>query len=168
MLPQELAGISINLRFPGQYYDKESGLFYNMFRDYNPATGRYVESDPIGIILTEHEYAYSSLSPLRYFDDLGLQRTTGRGDRAFGVNNRRKRFIDNAGEFVDLTLCDILPGSCITIKCIKWKCKTHNNPSCMIGGDENIIGEGGGPIFSSSGYNPDNDPNCRCIKRASF
>ncbi|SMC22650.1 RHS repeat-associated core domain-containing protein [Andreprevotia lacus DSM 23236] len=38
-----------NLRFPGQYYDQESGHFYNYFQDYDPATGRYVESDPIGL-----------------------------------------------------------------------------------------------------------------------
>ena len=39
----------VNLRFPGQYYDAESGLHYNYFRDYDPQTGRYVESDPIGL-----------------------------------------------------------------------------------------------------------------------
>ncbi|HEJ4563731.1 TPA: RHS repeat protein, partial [Pseudomonas aeruginosa] len=37
----------VNLRFPGQYYDAESGLHYNYFRDYDPETGRYVESDPV-------------------------------------------------------------------------------------------------------------------------
>ncbi|MDF5946520.1 RHS repeat-associated core domain-containing protein [Pseudomonas aeruginosa] len=36
------------MRFPGQFYDAESGLHYNYFRDYDPETGRYVESDPIG------------------------------------------------------------------------------------------------------------------------
>ncbi|MFY0104376.1 RHS repeat-associated core domain-containing protein, partial [Acinetobacter baumannii] len=39
---------TFNLRFPGQYYDQETGLHYNYFRDYDPSTGRYVESDPIG------------------------------------------------------------------------------------------------------------------------
>ena len=37
------------LRLPGQYADKETGLFYNSFRDYDPQTGRYVQSDPIGL-----------------------------------------------------------------------------------------------------------------------
>jgi RHS repeat-associated protein len=38
-----------NLRLPGQYYDAETGLHYNYFRDYDPGVGRYVESDPIGL-----------------------------------------------------------------------------------------------------------------------
>ena len=39
--------VSYNLRFPGQYFDAETGLFYNGRRDYDPQVGRYVESDPI-------------------------------------------------------------------------------------------------------------------------
>ena len=44
------SAVSYNLRFPWQYYDSETGLHYNYFRDYDPATGRYVESDPVGIL----------------------------------------------------------------------------------------------------------------------
>lgn len=38
-----------NLRFLGQYYDEETRLYYNYYRDYDPTVGRYIESDPIGL-----------------------------------------------------------------------------------------------------------------------
>jgi RHS repeat-associated protein len=41
------SSVTNNLRFPGQYYDSETGLHYNYFRDYKPEIGRYVEADPI-------------------------------------------------------------------------------------------------------------------------
>ena len=46
--PSGLGPFIYNPRFGGQYYDRETGLHYNYFRDYDPATGRYVQSDPIG------------------------------------------------------------------------------------------------------------------------
>ena len=64
--------ITFNLRFPGQYYDSETGLNYNYARDYDPATGRYVESDPIGLHGDISTYAYVMDSPLNSDDALGL------------------------------------------------------------------------------------------------
>jgi RHS repeat-associated protein len=61
-----------NLRFPGQYYDRETGLHYNYFRDYEPGTGRYVEADPIGIEGGLNVYGYANQSPLTFADPLGL------------------------------------------------------------------------------------------------
>jgi RHS repeat-associated protein len=60
------------LRFPGQQYDAATGLHYNYYRDYEPGTGRYVESDPIGLLGGPNTYAYVKLSPLRWTDSTGL------------------------------------------------------------------------------------------------
>jgi RHS repeat-associated protein len=61
-----------NLRFPGQYFDAETGLNYNYYRDYDPATGRYVESDPIGLAGGVNTYAYADEDPLGTADPFGL------------------------------------------------------------------------------------------------
>ncbi|WP_415148039.1 RHS repeat domain-containing protein [Piscinibacter sp.] len=44
--PQSLGAFAFNLRFPGQYADAESGMFYNHFRDHDASTGRYAQPDP--------------------------------------------------------------------------------------------------------------------------
>jgi RHS repeat-associated protein len=68
-----VSAITNNLRFPGQYYDTETGLNYNYFRDYNPAIGRYVEADPIGIQKGKnHLYGYVNANPVTGIDALGL------------------------------------------------------------------------------------------------
>ena len=61
-----------DLRFPGQRYDMASGLYYNYMRDYDPATGRYTQSDPIGLLGGINTYAYSGSMPTSAVDPLGL------------------------------------------------------------------------------------------------
>lgn len=61
-----------NLRFPGQYFDRETGLHYNFYRDYDVGTGRYSQSDPVGLAAGPNTYAYGWLNPLRNIDMFGL------------------------------------------------------------------------------------------------
>jgi RHS repeat-associated protein len=61
-----------NLRFPGQYYMAETGLNYNTERDYDPHTGEYSESDPIGLKCGLNTYAYARQNALLYDDPAGL------------------------------------------------------------------------------------------------
>jgi RHS repeat-associated protein len=61
-----------NLRFPGQLFDGQAGLHYNYFRDFDPATGRYGESDPKGLGSDIDTYTYSLNGPISFDDPTGL------------------------------------------------------------------------------------------------
>jgi RHS repeat-associated protein len=67
-----LATLAYNLRFPGQYYQAETGLNQNYFRDYDSAVGRYVESDPIGLKGGINTYGYVGGNPIGSVDSMGL------------------------------------------------------------------------------------------------
>jgi len=71
--PSGLGAFEFPLRFPGQYADRETNLHYNYFRDYDPGVGRYLESDPIGLLAGLNIYAYANGKPLSLIDPLGLE-----------------------------------------------------------------------------------------------
>jgi RHS repeat-associated protein len=79
--PSALGAFTYNLRMPGQYFDKETGNFYNYFRDYDPSLGRYIESDPIGLRGGISTYAYVDGDPLANVDEKGLM-----GNGSVGMN----------------------------------------------------------------------------------
>src|SRR6185312_13928276 len=63
--PSGLGVFPFNLRYPGQYFDAETALNYNYYRDLDPATGRYIESDPVGLGGGANTYAYVGGMPVQ-------------------------------------------------------------------------------------------------------
>ncbi|EAS1842014.1 hypothetical protein ACY76_14655, partial [Salmonella enterica] len=77
------------LRLPGQYFDDETGLHYNLFRYYAPECGRFVSQDPIGLAGGINLYSYAP-NPLSYIDPLGLcKKFAGKGSPAERARNYR-------------------------------------------------------------------------------
>uniref|UniRef100_UPI0005271EFD RHS repeat domain-containing protein n=1 Tax=Thiolinea disciformis TaxID=125614 RepID=UPI0005271EFD len=73
---QDGVALRYNQRFSGQTYDAETGLHYNFHRDYNPQTGRYVQSDPIGLEGGMNVFGYVDARPLSVVDTIGHAPTT--------------------------------------------------------------------------------------------
>jgi RHS repeat-associated protein len=71
--------VTFNIRFPGQYFDAESGLHDNRFRTYDPAVGRYLSADPLGQRARPNLYEYSLNNPQNFFDPFGLYGTNSCG-----------------------------------------------------------------------------------------
>ncbi|WP_259468419.1 RHS repeat-associated core domain-containing protein, partial [Salmonella enterica] len=72
---KETRPVQQNLRFQGQYLDRETGLHYNLYRFYDPDIGKFISGDPIGLVGGINLYQYAP-NPLSYIDPLGLTGTS--------------------------------------------------------------------------------------------
>jgi RHS repeat-associated protein len=68
-----LSTVENNLRFPGQYFDAETGLHYNFQRTYDPEAGRYTQVDPIGFAGGGNHFGYVQNNPSSLLDPFGLK-----------------------------------------------------------------------------------------------
>jgi RHS repeat-associated protein len=117
-----VATLTVNLRFPGQYADAESGLSYNYFRDYEAGTGRYVEIDPIGLGGGLSTYTYSFSAPLRWMDKNGLSSSGSGGCCAQA--RRQGDFRNPAGQGEDWGIVECCNGK-------KVAC-ANVDPNCLV------------------------------------
>ena len=98
--PAGQGAFQYGMRFPGQYYDAETGTHYKYFRDYDPGIGRYAQSDPIGLRGGTNTYQYADLAPTSRVDPFGLlTRLCSRplGPLPFQLGPLRHDFIDLDG-----------------------------------------------------------------------
>ncbi|WP_141134382.1 RHS repeat-associated core domain-containing protein [Jannaschia aquimarina] len=91
-------GAAMDLRFPGQWFQAESGLHQNWMRDYDPTTGRYIQADPLGLVDGASVYGYALESPMRWTDPTG-EFVVRSPDYPFGKNADECRYTDRT--FVD-------------------------------------------------------------------
>ncbi len=112
--------ITNNLRFPGQYYDAETGLHYNLNRDYSPPRGGYVQADPIGIQRGKnHLFVYVGNNPVNRIDPKGLSASIPNNS---GWNGNYWPGFDDQDN-----VCSAPADGLNSNPCYKQCCKTHDD-----------------------------------------
>jgi RHS repeat-associated protein len=115
--------ITNNLRFPGQYYDAETGNHYNYFRDYNPVIGSYIEIDPLIVnprltaitaLSRLRPYIYAINNPIRWKDFFGLQSTGEQCKKPDPCKEKADKFYKDCTDKMD-KLDNFLTGACVVV-----------------------------------------------------
>ena len=122
------------MRFPGQVFDGQAGLHQNGYRDYDPAIGRYAQSDPTGLKGGLDTYAYVNGRPTQYIDPVGLIPCPG------GVWNE---------DFGDASF-SLSFGGYVSKGAVSYTCQSRPDVKCR----GQVVCIGGGPILGGGiGWN---------------
>jgi RHS repeat-associated protein len=109
--PPTSNGYVLNLRYPGQYYDAESGLASNGFRTYDSGIGGYLQTDPTGLNGGISLYGYANRNPLKYADPMGLWVCAGSSCSSFKAGLQMLKDASKASNldpYQQATLADIV------------------------------------------------------------
>ena len=102
--PAGAGAFDFPLRFPGQYFDRETNLAYNWMRDYDPDIGRYMQSDPVGLEAGINTYGYVLSDPLRNFDPDGRDVQNSRTNRSSSPNEDVMRGLECMSKCLKATI----------------------------------------------------------------
>ena len=158
-----------HLRFPGQYFDEETGLHYNWHRFYDPETGRYISADPIGLAGGINLYAYVGGDPVNWIDPEGAKgnglnyrrnwrgRTPGhnpsKSKKPKPLSNRTPDQLENLPDLLDPNSKPLIVPNIGGTPCRTWECRDKCTGEWV---------EGPFYVDPKSGWEPGNDPGCRC------
>ncbi|AHE72488.1 hypothetical protein M942_04125 [Enterobacter ludwigii] len=139
MFPGDAANdeVSCDLRYPGQLYDAESGLYYNRYRYYDPEPGQYLSSDPIGLAGGIRPQGYVH-NPLEWIDPFGLSKCPPQGNSRNGAFRAAKR---DAGIPVGQS-----PDKILNEK--TGRMGQYNQVRMTDSGGSSVLGKDGNPIWT--------------------
>lgn len=126
--------VRFDLRYPGQVWDEETGLAYNLHRYYDAATGRYIQVDPIGLDGGWNRFGYVGGDPLSFVDPEGLRNIgppahgtyypRGRPPQPIARSNLPARAAYEAAANMTATPNPSYPGDPLDLPCIQWNCSS--------------------------------------------
>ncbi|WP_426178332.1 RHS repeat-associated core domain-containing protein, partial [Massilia sp. TWR1-2-2] len=159
--PSRMGLFAYNPRFPGQLFDKETNNHYNRFRDYDPQTGRYVQSDPIGLDGGISTYTYAEGNPVMFTDPEGLETLLcarelgGTVPTAPSGNPLRHEYLVVNGKVFSFMPGDSMlwsQGRIDNNESINGRCESVSKDSKFDSAVEKAIAEVGAPKYSIAAY----------------